>query len=157
MIGKSAIRNEITTTAGIPAPNQITISGAIATIGIVWSRTAYGKMLRSISLLCDLARATDIPTRIAAPKPISADRNVEIRAPTRLCRFSIQASTTSVGAGSKNRGMLSVRQSTCQVTTKTMKTRIGGAAARIQPIRRDGSGRGADAARVVVDVDLRSM
>src|SRR5436190_23989947 len=35
MIGKSEIRKAMQTTAGMPAPNQITISGAIATIGMV--------------------------------------------------------------------------------------------------------------------------
>ena len=101
MIGNSEIRKAITTTAGIPAPNQITISGAIATIGIVWSRTAYGNRLRSMILLCDISRATLIPTTIASPKPISAVRNVEKSAPSRLVRFSNQASTMSVGAGSR--------------------------------------------------------
>src|SRR5215212_1489056 len=146
MIGKRAIKKAMQTTAGIPAPNQITISGAIATIGMVWSSTAYGKMLRSTSLLCDISSATEIPMMIASPKPISADTNVESSAPRRLSRFSIQASTTSVGAGSRKRGICIDRQTTCQATTKTMKTRIGGPALRSQP---GSMGRAATGAAVV--------
>lgn len=53
--------------------------------------------------------------------------------------------------------MSKTRQAICQVAMKPMKTRIGGPAARSQPASRDGSGRGATAALVVVAVDLRSM
>jgi hypothetical protein len=97
-----------------------------------------------------------MPMTIAAPNPIRADRNVEISAPIRLCRFSIQASRTSVGAGSRNRGMFSVRQRSCQVTTNTMKTMIGGAAASAQRASRDASGRAALAPVAVDAVERRS-
>src|SRR5687768_9820741 len=114
-------------------------------------------MLRSTSLLCDMARAIDIPTTIAAPNPISAERNVEISAPTRLSRFSIHASTTSVGAGSRKRGTSSARQMICHDTMKMTKTRIGGPAAFTQRAIRDGSGRATADALVVDAVERRSM
>src|SRR3954471_19569020 len=94
-------------------------------------------------LLCDIRSARLIPITMASPKPISADTNVEISAPTRLPAFSIQASTMSVGAGSRNFGISRARQRPCQALMKTTKTRIGGPAARIQPRIGDGWARGA--------------
>src|SRR5699024_5032964 len=70
-------------------------------------------------------------------------------------RFSIHASSTSVGAGRRKRGTFKVRQISCQTATTTMKTRIGGAAALIDLTSGDGSRRGTTA-RSVVDVDLGS-
>ena len=52
------------------------ISGASATIGIVWLATTYGTNARSMSPKCTKAVASPIPRNAPSAKPMNASRHV---------------------------------------------------------------------------------
>lgn len=111
--------------------------------GTVWTTVRQGKTVRSSSLLCDSANATEVPTTIESDKPISADVKLEMTEVTRILPLLIAAVATSVGFGTRYLGTSMTVQRICQTITIVMNAISGGATFRANcsqtPCRRLGS------------------
>ncbi len=90
--------------ATMATPNQsalspITMSGAMAMIGIVWLATIRGTTARSSTRTCTSTTASPSPNSVPITKPIAALRSVKTAAPARRC--SVVAPTASVAKNSE--------------------------------------------------------
>ena len=83
-----------------PKPNQITISGAIATIGSVCVDTSTGMSARRSVAEASTSTASVSPTTIASAKPSSVARSVGSVLSQRSPRLSQLTESTRAGAGS---------------------------------------------------------
>ncbi len=72
MIGKIATTTAHSTSATRVSLTQMMMSGAMATIGVTCSKTAYGKKLISIQRLCTNTSAMAVPTSVAIASAVSA-------------------------------------------------------------------------------------
>ena len=98
--GKNVTSTTMRTLGSNPNPNQITNSGAIATIGIVWLVTSSGSTARRTGAQRSSATATPIASVTDSAHPTSASTSVGTRLPTAASRASHSELRTRVGAGS---------------------------------------------------------
>ena len=80
---------------------RIMISGAIATIGVTWSRMAYGKKLISITRLCTKTKAINVPIATAIPNAFKVTLSVLQSASNNSHRCSIRDLPMAAGDGNK--------------------------------------------------------
>ena len=101
------------------------MSGAIATIGVTCSSTAYGNKLISIARLCTNTNAMNVPMTIAATKACSVTRSVIQRALSSDGHSLASFRAMSLGLGNRKIGMLALRQTISHRTTITTPTASG--------------------------------
>jgi len=78
---------------------QMMMSGAMATIGVTCSSTAYGKKLISIQRLCTNSSAVAVPTTVASASAVSAICSVTKSEPASNARSAISVSRMRRGDG----------------------------------------------------------
>ena len=84
---------------------QMMISGAIATIGVTCSSTAYGNRLISIQRLCTNKSATRTPSRTAIASAVSATPSVTPSESSSSARSATSVASTAAGEGTRYGGM----------------------------------------------------
>ena len=89
--GKNVTSTTMRTFGSSPNPNQITNSGAIATIGIVWLATRSGSTARRTGAQRSSAIAAAIASTTDSAKPTSVSTSVGTRWPTAVARKSHSA------------------------------------------------------------------
>ena len=125
MIGKSATMVAHTTSAVSGCLTQMMMSGAIATIGVTWSSTAYGKRLASIVRLCTKRKAITVPMSTARKNAPKVTFRVMTSEPKRSDQSAMSVWNTIAGAGSTNFEMPKASTTTCQARMKSTPTAIG--------------------------------
>ena len=100
MTGKNVTRTTIRTLGSKPNPNQMTNSGAIATIGMVWLVTSSGSTARRTGVQRSRAIAAAVASTTDNPQPTSASSRVGMRLATAAARESHSAESTRDGDGS---------------------------------------------------------
>ncbi len=109
-----------------PNPNQITNSGAMATIGIVWLVTSSGSTARRTGSQRSSATAAAMARTTDRLQPTIASNSVGTRWPTATSRKSHNAPSTRDGAGSVM-GSIAARRTYASHATTTIATKaIGG-------------------------------
>ena len=100
MTGKNVTRTTIDTLGSRPNPNQMTKSGAIATIGIVWLATNRGSTARRTGVQRSRATAATIASATETAIPASVSTSVGTRCPAAVARKSQSAPRMRDGEGS---------------------------------------------------------
>ncbi len=99
MTGKNVTSTTIETFGSSPNPNQITKSGAMATIGMVWLATSSGSTARRTGVQRSSATAAAIASPTDTAIPTSVSTRVGTRCPAAAPRKSHRAPRIREGAG----------------------------------------------------------
>ena len=101
MIGNSATTVAHRISAACVFFTRMMTSGAMATIGVTCSITAYGNRLRSIARLCTKRKAVATPSTTASAKAASVTFIVLARPPRSRGRSAKSAAAIALGAGKR--------------------------------------------------------
>jgi hypothetical protein len=104
MIGNNATTVAQTVSATCVFLTRMMINGAIATIGVTCSNTAYGKKLISMARLCTNTNAINVPITIAARNACRATRSVTPSAASSVGQSLASLAAISLGFGNRKIG-----------------------------------------------------